>query len=99
MRFSEDLAFDRSMADGKYVAVVGGGEDAMVARRALGEGDSGEERYEVEVVALVGGEWMCGIFRRVEVIVQSEAGGADAGRSVEGVYFEAGVVGDYDLVG
>jgi len=30
-------------------------------------------------------------------VVVGEAGGADAGRSVESVYFEAGVVGDDDL--
>ena len=35
----------------------------------------------------------------VEVVVFGEAGGADAGCSVEGVDFEAGVVGDDDFAG
>ena len=39
------------------------------------------------------------VFGWVEVLVVGEAGGADAGGSVEGVYFEAGVVGDNDLAG
>ena len=34
-----------------------------------------------------------------EVLVVGVAGGADAGGSVEGVDFEAGVVGDDDLAG
>ncbi len=51
---------------------------------------------EVEVVALV-----CGVQRSgpVEVVVVGVTGGADAGGSVEGVDFEAGVVGDDDLAG
>ena len=48
----EDLAFDGAVADGEDVAVAGGGEDAVVAGAALGEGDAGEEGEEVEVVAL-----------------------------------------------
>ncbi len=40
------------------------------------------------------GGWWAG-----EVLVVGVAGGADAGCAVEGVYFEAGVVGYYDLVG
>ena len=40
-----------------------------------------------------------GGFGWVEVVVVGEAGGADAGGSVEGVDFEAGVVGDDDFAG
>ena len=39
----EDLAFDDSVADGEDFAVARGGEDAVVAGAAFGEGDSGEE--------------------------------------------------------
>ena len=49
----QDLAFDGAVADGEDVAVAGGGEDAVVAGAALGEGDAGEEGEEIEVVALV----------------------------------------------
>ena len=49
----EDLAFDGSVADGEDLAVAGGGEDAVVAGAALGEGDAGEEGDEIEVVAVV----------------------------------------------
>ena len=49
----EDLAFDGSVADGEDLAVADGGEDAVVAGRAFGEGDASEEVEEVEVIALV----------------------------------------------
>ena len=101
----EDLAFDGAVADGEDMAVAGGGEDAVVAGGALGEGDAGEEGEKVEVVAVICGQrreavvgWLGG-FGWVEVVVVGEAGGADAGCSVEGVHFEAGVVGYDDLAG
>jgi len=50
----EDLAFDGSVADGEDVPITRCGEDAVVARASLSEGNAGEERDEVEVVALVG---------------------------------------------
>jgi hypothetical protein len=50
----QDLAFDGAVADGEDVAVAGGGEDAVVAGAALGEGYAGEEGEEVEVIAMVG---------------------------------------------
>jgi hypothetical protein len=53
-RFGEDLAFDGSVTDGEDVSVAGGGEDAVVACAAFGEWDAGEERDEVQIVALVG---------------------------------------------
>ena len=37
--------------------------------------------------------------RRAKLLVVGEAGGADAGRAVEGVDLEAGVVGDDDFAG
>ena len=49
----EDLAFDGSVADGEDLAVARGGEDAVIAGAAFGEGDVGEIGYEVEVVAFV----------------------------------------------
>ena len=49
----EYIAFDGSVADGEDVAVARGGEDAMVARAALGEGNTGKGGEKVEVVALV----------------------------------------------
>ena len=49
----EDVAFDGAVADGEDMAVAGGGEDAVVAGAALGEGNAGEEGEEVEVIALV----------------------------------------------
>ena len=50
----QDLAFDGAVSDGEDVAVAGGGEDAVVAGAALGEGNAGEEGEEVEVIAMVG---------------------------------------------
>src|SRR5260370_1789785 len=101
----ENFAFDGAVADGEDFAVASGGEDAVVAGGALGEGNAGEEGEEVEVVAVVCGQrrgvlvgWLGG-FGWVEVVVVGEAGGADAGGSVEGVDFEAGVVGDDDRAG
>jgi hypothetical protein len=91
----ENIAFDGTVADGEDVAVSGGGEDAVVSRAALGEGDACEEGDEVEVVALV--EWKG--LRGVEGVVVGKAGGADAGMAVEGVDFEAGVVGYDDVAG
>jgi hypothetical protein len=77
------------------LAIAGGGEDAVVAGAALGEWDVGEVGDEEEVVALV-----CRCVRWIgEVVVVGVAGGADAGGAVEGVDFEAGVVGDDDFVG
>jgi hypothetical protein len=49
----EDIAFDCAVADGEDVAVAGGGEDAVIAGTALGEGNAGEEGEEIEVIALV----------------------------------------------
>ena len=89
----EDFAFDGSVADGEDLTVARGGENAVVAGAALGERDVGEVGDEVEVVALV-----CGCVRWIgEVMIVGVAGGADAGGSVEGVDFEAGVVCDDEL--
>ena len=57
---------------------------------------SGEE---VEVVALSSRCERSRCSASVEVVVVGVAGGADAGCSVEGVDFEAGVVGDDDFAG
>ena len=97
----EDLAFDGAMTDGEDLAVAGGGEDAVIAGRAFGEGDASEEGEQVEVVAVVCGQrreavrqrlkavvgWLGG-FGWVEVVVVGETGGADAGSTVESVDFE-----------
>ena len=94
-RLGEDFAFDGSVANGEDVGASRGGEDAVIAAAALGERNVGEEREEIEIVAFVDRVML----RRVEVVVVGETGGADAGGSVESVDFEAGVVGQYELVG
>ena len=67
----------------------------MVAGFGIFVGDFAEGLEEAEVVALVG----CCFWGSLEVVVFGVTGGADAGGSVEGVDFEAGVVGDDDLAG
>jgi hypothetical protein len=88
----EDLAFYGAVSDGEDLSVAGGGEDAVVAgwmrARNLAEG-----LLQAEVVALV---WSAGCG---EVVVVGVTGRADAGVAMEGVYFEAGVVGEDDVVG
>ena len=91
----KDFAFDGSVANGEDVGASRGGEDAVIAAAALGERNVGEEREEIEIVAFVDRVML----RRVEVVVVGEAGGADAGGTMESVDFETGVVGDYDLTG
>jgi hypothetical protein len=95
-RLGEDLTFDYSVADGEKVSVTGGGEYAVVAGRPLGEWDPGEERDEVEIVALVDSESFASI-GCVKVVVIGEARGAYAWASMKCVDLKAGVVGDDDL--
>jgi hypothetical protein len=42
-RCGEDFAFDGAVPDGEHFSVLSRGEDAVVAGRALGEGDAREE--------------------------------------------------------
>src|SRR5271156_1406862 len=96
----QDFAFDGSVGDGEDLTVARRSEDAVIASAALGEGDVCEIGDEVEVIALV----CCvrtgaGGLGWGKVVVVGVAGGADAGCSVESVYFEAGVVGDDDFAG
>jgi hypothetical protein len=96
-----DLSFDGAVADAENVSVAGCGEDAVVTGFRILDGDFAKGVEEVEVVALV-----CGCFageREVLIylgqVIFGVASGANAGGSVEGVYFEAGVVGYDDLAG
>jgi hypothetical protein len=92
-RGGEDFAFDGAMADAEDLSVADCCEDAVIAGCWISVGDFAEGFEEAEVVALVG----CS--NAEEVFVFGVAGGADAGCSIEGVDFEAGVVGDDDFAG
>ena len=96
-RGGEDFSVYGAVGFGEDFCVAGCDEDAAVTGgagiRGLGEGVE-----EAEVVADV---WIerSGVRRALEVHVFCVAGGADTGGKVEGVDFEAGVVGQDDLAG
>jgi hypothetical protein len=92
-RCGEDFSLDSAVAYAENLSVACGSEDAVVAGCWILDGDFAEGLEKAEVVALV---W-CAV--GWEVLVVGVSGGADAGGSVESVYFEAGVVGDDDVAG
>lgn len=89
LRLEEDAAFPGAVADdgGGVVGVAQVNHDALVARAALVFGDVGELLQEFFVVLRIGGA-RPGVAR-----------GIDAGRAVEGVDFQAGVVGERGQAG
>src|ERR1700679_3784500 len=89
----QDFTFDGSVGDAEDFSVAGCGEDAVVAGCGLLDREFAEGLLEEEIVAGVG----CCRGWAGELVVPGIAGGTDAGGSVEGVDFEAGVVGEDDL--
>ena len=93
----EDEAFDRALGGVKRQAVPGGYQNAAVARGAGGGRDAGEALQQDHVVPHIG--VVVGVGRVDQAGVGGEAGGADAGRAVEGIDFEAGVVCQHQHAG
>ena len=92
----EDESFDRAVCCIEGLAIAGGDEDAVVAGGALGCWNAGEALEQDHVVPDVG--VVVGIWRVDEAGIGGETGGANAGRSVEGVDFEAGVIGEDEVI-
>jgi hypothetical protein len=94
-RCGENFAFDAAIRNFEDLAIAGRGEDTVVACCSFRVGSVAEGPKKAKVVAFVSGS--VGWGREMEII--GVACGADAGCSVEGVNFEAGVVGDDDFAG
>jgi len=93
----QDEAFNCALRCVERLAVAGGDENAAVACGASGCGNAGEALQQDHVVPDIG--VVVGVGRVGEPGVGGEAGGADAGRAVERVHFEAGVVGKHERAG
>src|SRR5271157_6382248 len=93
----EDKTLDRALGGMESHAVAGGDQHAAVAGGAAGWRDPGKALQEDHVVPHVG--VVVGVGRVDQAGVGGEASGADAWGALEGVYFEAGVVGQDQVSG
>ena len=78
-------------------AVASGDKDTVVAGGALENWNAGEALQQDHVVPYI--SVVVRVRRIDEAGVGGVAGAADAGRAVEGVDFEAGVVGQDEMAG
>ena len=87
----KDQAFDRAFGGVERLAVARCNEYAAVPRRALERRDAFEPLKEDDVVPDI--RIVVGVGRVDEAGVSGKTGGTDPGSAVEGIDFEAGIVG------